>query len=124
MRNQEGETSIHPPLFNGSNLVFWKVRTRAYLQSLGADVWGIIEGGHQYPSSIPTDEVEKKKYETNAKAVNTLLGSLEKSKFVKFSCMTLTNVNYVKLPNRALTTFALVSYFFLSASSVGMEDGY
>ena len=35
------------------------------------------------PSSIPTDDVGKKQYETNAKVVNALLGSLTKSEFVK-----------------------------------------
>ena len=79
MRKQEGPTSIRPPLFNVSNLVFWKVKTRAYLQSLVADVWGIIEGGYKYLSSIPIDEEKKKMYETNAKEVDSLLGSLAKS---------------------------------------------
>ena len=55
MGSQEGVMSIKPPLFNGSNLIFWKVRTKAYLQSLGADVWAIVEEGYQYPASIPTN---------------------------------------------------------------------
>ena len=76
MGSQEGVMSIKPPLFNGSNLIFWKVRTKSYLQSLGVDVWAIVEEGYQYPASIPTDAAERKKYETNAKAVNVLLGSM------------------------------------------------
>lgn len=79
MSNQEGVASIKPPLFNGSNLFFWKVITRYYLQSLGANVWEIIEGGYQYPSSIPTNEEENKKIETNAKAINALLGKMAES---------------------------------------------
>ena len=55
----------------------------AYLQSLGTDVWEIVEGGYTFPSSIPIDAVGKKQYETNAKVVNTLLGSLSQSEFVK-----------------------------------------
>ena len=47
------------------------------------DVWEIVEGGYKFPITIPTDAVGKKKYETNAKAVNTLLGSFSKSEFVK-----------------------------------------
>ena len=43
----------------------------------------IVEGGHAFPSAIPTNTVGKKKYETNAKVVNTLLGSLSQSEFVK-----------------------------------------
>ena len=83
MGSQEGAMSIKPPLFNGINLIFWKVRTKSYLQSLGADVWAIVEEGYQYPASIPTDAAERKKYETNAKAVNVLLGSMSESEFAK-----------------------------------------
>jgi hypothetical protein len=83
MSNQDGMASIRPPLFNGNNLIFWKTRMRSYLQSLGADVSAIVEGGYQYPSAVPTDPAERKTYETNAKAVNAMLGSLTESEFVK-----------------------------------------
>ena len=42
-----------------------------------------MEGGYTFPSAIPIDAAGKKKYETNAKAVNTLLGSLSQLEFVK-----------------------------------------
>jgi len=83
MSNYEREGSIKPPIFDGSNFVYWKVRTIAYLQSLGTDVWEIVEGGYTFPSTIPTNTASKKKYETNAKAINTLLRSLSQSEFVK-----------------------------------------
>jgi len=83
MSNYEREGSIRPPIFYGSNFVYWKVKTTTYLQSLGTDVWEIMEGGYTFPSAIPTDTTGKKKYETNAKVVNTLLGSLSQSEFVK-----------------------------------------
>lgn len=79
MSNQDGMASIRPPIFIGNNLAYWKIRTRAYLQSLGDDVWKIVEVGYQYPAVVPTDPVEKKSYETNAKAINALLGSLSDS---------------------------------------------
>lgn len=83
MRNQEGVASIRQVLFSRSILIFWKGRIRSYLQSLGAGVWGIIEGGYQHPSPIPINEVEKKKYETNENFVNAMLGILEESEFVE-----------------------------------------
>ena len=43
-----------------------------------------MEGGYTFLSAIPTNTVGKKKYETNAKAINTLFGSLSQSKFFKF----------------------------------------
>ena len=73
MSNYEREASIRPPIFDGTIFNYWKVRVTAYLQSLGTDVWDIIETGYNFPSATPTDAAEKKKYETNAKAVNTLL---------------------------------------------------
>eukprot|EP00253_Pinus_taeda_P015787 PITA_15787 len=84
MNNHEGMGYIRPPIFIGNNLVYCKIRTIAYLQWLGADVWEIVEGGYQFPAAIPTDSAGKKLYETNAKAVNTLLGSLLELEFVKF----------------------------------------
>jgi len=49
--------------------------------------WYRSLGYHRYrvhfPSTTPTDPAEKKKYETNAKTVNTLLGCLSQSEFVK-----------------------------------------
>jgi len=69
---------------DGSNFIYWKVRTTTYLQSLGTEVWDIVEGGYTFPTATPTDTAGKKQYETNAKAVNTLLGILSQSEFVKF----------------------------------------
>eukprot|EP00253_Pinus_taeda_P006702 PITA_06702 len=76
MSNQESGGSIRPPIFDGSNFVYWKVRTIAYLQSLGIDVWEIVEGGYTFPSAIPTDAVGKKQYETNAKVKRAKLQTL------------------------------------------------
>jgi len=84
MSNQESVGSIRPPIFDGSNFVYWKIRTTTYLQSFGMDVWEIVEGGYTFPTTIPTDTAGKKQYETNARAVNTLLGILSQLKFVNF----------------------------------------
>ena len=84
MNNQESMGSIRPPIFDGRNFVYWKIRTTAYLQSLGMDVWKIVEGGYTFPTTIPVDTTGKNQYETNAKVVNTLLlGSLSPLEFFK-----------------------------------------
>jgi len=49
MRNYEKEASIRPPIFYGSNFVYWKVRITAYLQSLSTEVWDIVETGYTFP---------------------------------------------------------------------------
>eukprot|EP00253_Pinus_taeda_P016513 PITA_16513 len=69
MSNYEKEASIRPSVFDGTNFNYWKVRVTAYLQSLGTEVWNIVETGYVFPSTTPTDADEKRKYETNAKAV-------------------------------------------------------
>eukprot|EP00253_Pinus_taeda_P003066 PITA_03066 len=48
-----------------------------------AQVWDIVEAGYKFPSATPIDSTGKKQYETNAKVVNTLLGSLSQAEFVK-----------------------------------------
>ena len=83
MSNYKREASIRPPIFDGTNFVYWKVRVTAFLQSLGTEVWDIIDTGYTFPSATPTDPAEKKKYETNAKVVNTLLGCLSQLEFLK-----------------------------------------
>eukprot|EP00253_Pinus_taeda_P017309 PITA_17309 len=82
MSNYEREASIRPPVFDGTNFNYWKVRFTAYLQSLGTEVWNIVETGYAFPSTTPTNADEKKKYET-AKAVSTLLGCISQSEFMK-----------------------------------------
>jgi len=83
MSNYEKEASIRPLIFDGSNFVYWKVRITTYLQSLGTKVWDIVEIGYTFPSATPTYVAGKKQYETNAKVVNTLLGSLSQLEFIK-----------------------------------------
>ena len=84
MNNQESMGSIRPPIFDGSNFVYWKIRTTTYLQSLGMDVWEIVEGRYTFPTTIPIDAAGKKQYETNAKAINNLFRSLSQSEFAKY----------------------------------------
>ena len=60
MRNYKKEAPIRPPIFDGRNFVYWKVRITTYLQSLDSEVWDIVEGGYTFPSATPTDTAGKK----------------------------------------------------------------
>lgn len=73
------------------NFFVWKVRMRAYLQELGADVWEISKSRYEYPTSIPSDTAGNKYYETDAKVVNAILGSLVEFEFVKVMQLNTTN---------------------------------
>jgi len=97
MSNYKKEASIRPPIFYGSNFVYWKVRIIAYLQSLGTEVWDIVETGYTFPSETPTDAAGRKQYETNEKDVNTLLGILSQSEFVKVIQLKITKEIWDKI---------------------------
>ena len=40
-----GQSLIIPHLFDGTNYAYWKVRVRAFLQSLDEKVWLVVEIG-------------------------------------------------------------------------------
>jgi hypothetical protein len=40
-------SSTKPPLFNGTNFSFWKIRMKTYLMSLGMEVWNIVVDGYK-----------------------------------------------------------------------------
>ena len=40
-----GQSLIIPHLFDGTNYAYWKVRMRAFLQSLDEKVWQAVENG-------------------------------------------------------------------------------
>ena len=42
-------------LFNGTNYAYWKVRMRAFLQSLDEKVWQAVEIGWTKPTEALTD---------------------------------------------------------------------
>lgn len=46
----EGQSIARPPMFNGNDYAYWKVRMGIYLSSVDYDVWDIIETG--YKSSL------------------------------------------------------------------------
>eukprot|EP00253_Pinus_taeda_P023669 PITA_23669 len=117
MCNYEREASIRPPIFDGTNFIYWKVRVTAYLQSLGTEVWDIIDTGYTFPSATPTDPAEKKKYETNAKGVNTLLGCLSQSEFVKVKQAKLQTLR-IQYENLRMHNDESLANFFLRVDEI------
>jgi hypothetical protein len=49
MTIHEGTSATNPPLFDGTNFSFWKIRMRTYLMALGADVWDVVETAYIKP---------------------------------------------------------------------------
>ena len=50
-----GQSLLIPPLFNGTNYAYWKVRMKVFLQALGEQVWQAVEVDWIEPKEVPVD---------------------------------------------------------------------
>ena len=67
-----GKSLTIPPLFDGTNYAYWKVRMRAFLQSLDEKVWQAVEIGWTKPTEAPADldDAKIKAENFNSRALN------------------------------------------------------
>ena len=54
--------SIRVPIFDGEDHVFWKIRMKKYLMSIGMEVWALVEEGYKVLEVTPTEARERKKF--------------------------------------------------------------
>ena len=82
-----GQSLIIPPLFNGINYAYWKVRMKAFLQSLDEKVWQVVEIGWTKPKEAPAnwDEAKIKAANFNSRALNALFSAVTNEEFKKIS---------------------------------------
>ena len=82
-----GQSLVIPPLFDGTNYAYWKVRMRAFLQSLDEKVWQVVEIGWTKPkeASVDWDEAKIKAANFNSKALNALFSVITNEEFKKIS---------------------------------------
>ena len=82
-----GQSLIIPPLFDGTNYAYWKVRMRVLLQSLDEKVWQAIEIGWTKPkeASADWDEAKIKAANFNSRALNDLFSAATNEEFKKIS---------------------------------------
>ena len=82
-----GQSLIIPHLFDGINYAYWKVRMRAFLQSLDEKVWQAVEIGWTKPTEAPADRDDAKiKAESfNSRALNALFSAVTNKEFKKIS---------------------------------------
>ena len=80
-----GQSLIIPPLFDGTNYVYWKVRTRAFLQYLDEKVWQAVEIGQIKPKEAPAnwDDAKIKAKNFNNRALNALFNAVTNEEFKK-----------------------------------------
>jgi hypothetical protein len=72
MTSHEGTSSTKPPLFDGANFSFWKVRMRTYLMALGAYVWDVVETGY-ISTVVLASKDDKLEFSFNYKEMNSIL---------------------------------------------------
>ena len=83
----KGQSLIIPPLFDGTNYAYQKVRMRAFLQFLDEKVWQAMEIGQTEPKEVPTDwdDAKIKAANFNIKALNALFSTVTNEEFKKIS---------------------------------------
>ena len=82
-----GQSINIPHLFDGTNYVYWKVRMRAFLQSLDETVWQAVELSWTKPkeASADWDDAKIKATNYNSKALNALFSAVTNEEFKKTS---------------------------------------
>ena len=82
-----GQSLIIPPLFDGTNYAYWKVRMRAFLHSLDEKEWQAVEIGWTKPKEVSADwdEAKIKAVNFNSRALNALFSALTNEEFKKIS---------------------------------------
>ena len=87
-----GQYLIIPPLFDGTNYAYWKVRMRAFLLSLDEKVWQAVEIGWTKPkeASANWDDAKIKVANFNSRALNALFNAVTNEEFKKISSIETT----------------------------------
>ena len=82
-----GQSLIIPPLFDGTNYIYWKVCMRAFLQSLDENVWQVLETNWTKPMEVPADwdDAKIKVVNYNSRTLNALFSAVTNEKFKKIS---------------------------------------
>ena len=82
-----GQSLLIPPLFDGTNYVYWKVRIKVFLQALGKQVWQAVEVGWIKPKEVPVDwdKTTIKAENFNSRVLNALFCGVTNEEFKKIS---------------------------------------
>ena len=82
-----GQSLITPPLFDGTNYAYWKVRIRVFMHSLDEKVWKAVEIGWTRPKEVSADwdEAKIKATNFNSRALNALFSVVAHEEFKKIS---------------------------------------
>ncbi|VFQ95651.1 unnamed protein product [Cuscuta campestris] len=104
----EGQSTVRPPFFDGTNYSYWKEQMRIFVQSNDFKIWLAIKNGDSLPMKkigdtlIPKDEDEYdeadfKKAQLNATAINFLYCAVNANDYQKISRCQTANQMWNKL---------------------------
>ena len=82
-----GQSLIIPPLFDGTNYAYQKVRMRVFLQSLDEKVWQAVQIGQTKPKEAPVDQDDAKikAANFNNRVLNSLFSVVTNEEFKQIS---------------------------------------
>ena len=82
-----GQSLLIPPLFDGTNYAYWKVRMKVFLQALGEQVWQAIDVGWIKPKEalVDWDDATIIAANFNSQALNALFCGVTNEEFKKIS---------------------------------------
>ena len=82
-----GQSLSIPPLFDGTNYVYWNVRLKAFLQALDEKVWQVVEVDWVKPKEALVDwnEAKIKAVDFNNRDLNALFSGVTNEEFRKIS---------------------------------------
>ena len=82
-----GQSLLIPPLFDGTNYAYWKVRMKVFLQALGEQVWQAIDVGWIKPKEalVDWDDATIRAANFNSQALNALFCGVTNEEFKKIS---------------------------------------
>src|SRR6185437_1568979 len=69
------------PVFSSEDYAYWKVRMRAFLQSMGAEVSDITRNQAYDVLAVRTTPLQVSEHEANAKTVNALFAGISRAEF-------------------------------------------
>ena len=78
-----GQSLIIPPLFDSTNYAYWKVRMKAFLQSLDEKVWQAVEICWTKLTEVLADwdDAKIKAVNFNSRALNALFNAVTNEEF-------------------------------------------
>ena len=83
----EGQSTTRPPLFEGTNYTYWKLRMKMWLQANDFSIWEKCESAYVIPEKPETGYTVEQIHHLglNAKAMNSLYCALSSEEFNRIS---------------------------------------